>query len=85
LEEITDGKAIISSESKVTKDPSATMVMGFQLTGDLAGDQTGESEVDLKTGMLLKSKMSGSIKGKLQLMGGEVPISIKNRVTMTRR
>jgi hypothetical protein len=59
--------------------------MGFQLTGDLDGSQTGESEVDLKTGMLVKSKMSGTIKGKLRLMGREVPISIKNNVTMTRR
>jgi hypothetical protein len=85
LEEISDGKAVISSKSKLTKDPSATMVMGFSLTGDLDGNQTGESEVDIKTGMLVKSKMSGTIKGKLQLMGREVPISIKNNVTMTRR
>lgn len=85
LEEISNGKAIITSESKLSRDPSAKTIMGFELTGDLNGRQTGESEVDIKTGMLVKSSMTGTIKGKLQIMGREIPLSIKNKVTMTRR
>ena len=85
LQEITDGKAVITSESRLARDPSSKMVMGLELTGDFEGHQSGESEVDIKTGMLVKSSMSGAIKGKLQVMGKEIPLSIKNKVTMVRR
>lgn len=85
LKKITDGKAIITSESTLARYPSAKIVMGFELSGELNGRQTGESEVEIKTGMLVKSTMTGTIKGKLQLMGREIPLSIKNKVTMVRR
>ncbi len=85
LKEITDGKATISSESNLSKDPSSASVMGFPLAGELNGHQTGESKIDIKTGMLVSSKITVTIKCNLQVMGMDVPIVIKNKITMQQR
>ena len=56
--------------------------MGYAVTGNLQGKRIGEYEVDAKTGMLLKNKVTAKVKGSFQMMGQEIPVTIKMEVKM---
>lgn len=85
LKKIKDGLAIISSEGKLSNDQAPINIMGVNVSGNLEGEQEGEYEIDTETGMMLNSHIVVNIKGELQFMGRNVPISIKNTVDMKGR
>jgi len=82
LKGIEEGIATIESEGEMTSDKTETSLMGYPVTSDLKGDQEGEYQVETNTGMVLKNKTSSALKGNLQMMGREIPVTIKTTLTM---
>ena len=82
LKDIDDGVAFIESEGEMTSDKNESNLMGYSVTSNLQGNQQGEYEVDTKTGMLLKNKVTAKVEGSLQLMGKDIPVTIKTTVKM---
>ncbi|AEW03411.1 hypothetical protein A4D02_35995 [Niastella koreensis] len=82
LKDIDDGIAYIESEGQMTSDKSNASVMGTSVTSNLKGNQTGEYEVDAKTGMLLKNKVIAKVEGSIQMMGNDIPVTIKTSIRM---
>lgn len=77
LASVADGIARIKSASTIGTGKEAKMnLMGYDVTSNLTGEQTGAYEVDEKTGMVLKSQVEASMKGTLQILGKEVPVKI---------
>jgi hypothetical protein len=85
LKDIDDDIASIKSKGEVSSDKANANIMGQQVTSTLKGQQTGESEVEIKTGLLLNSKTQTDVQGTLQMMGQEIPISIRSGVKVDRK
>lgn len=86
LKAINNDIAIISSEGIMTSNRASNSVMGYTgVAANLSGEQKGEFEIETKTGMLINSSMTASIEGNLQVMGKEIPITIKTSVKMKGR
>jgi hypothetical protein len=77
LSSVDDGVATIEAESDITNESNNQGDAFRNVPTELKGQQKGELEVDTQTGMLLKAKSSATIKGNLQVMGREVPLTIK--------
>jgi hypothetical protein len=82
LKDIEDGIASIASEGELTSSKGESQLMGYSVTSDLQGDQDGEYEVDTKTGMVLKNTTISKIKGTLQMLGKEIPVTMKTTLKM---
>ena len=81
LKAINNDMAIIESEGEITSDTSPANVLGYNnVTSDLKGTQQAQYEVETKTGMLISGKTKARIKGKLNVMDKEVPITIETSV-----
>jgi len=85
LKDLEDGIASIESEGELKSDKGETQVMGYAVTSNLQGDQQGEYEVETKTGMVLKNKTTSKLKGSMQLMGKDIPVTVKTTLTMNGR
>jgi len=86
LKAINNEIAIISSEGIMTSNRASNSIMGYAgVTANLKGEQKGEFEIETKTGMLINSSITASIEGNLQVMGKEIPITIKTSVKMKGR
>lgn len=84
LKAINNDIAILSSEGIMTSNQASNSVMGYTgVTANLQGEQKGEFEMETKTGMLIHSRLTASIQGKLRVMGRDIPITIKNSIKMT--
>ncbi len=77
LTSISNGVANIETDTRISNVSNNENKSLNNINADLKGTQEGEFEVDTQTGMLLNGKSSATIKGSLQLMGREVPITIK--------
>lgn len=78
LSSFDDGFAVIETEGVIDniKDQK-TKFMGFDVTTNLSGTQSGRFKADVSTGLVMYSKSNTSITGNLQLMGKEVPVKIR--------
>ena len=85
LEQIEDGVAVIESESDIENDQGAATSSSFQPTASLKGRQEGHYEMDVNTGMLKHSKITATLKGTIQTMGKEIPITAKTNVVLDGR
>lgn len=83
LKAVNKDVAVIVAEGKVANEQNASSVMGYSnVKVKLDGTQTGFFEVHPATGMLLKAEIKSNIKGELNMMGREVPVSIKNSISI---
>jgi hypothetical protein len=81
LKDINDDIAIIESEGEITSDNSSTSLMGFNAaSSNLEGKQHAQYELDTKTGMLIRGRLKTKIKGEVDAMGREVPVTIETSV-----
>jgi hypothetical protein len=85
LSSVDDGIAEIESESEIGNIKSTNAIMGHEVSSNLTGRQTGNFKADISTGMLLRGESNTSIEGTMQVMGREVPISIKMKKQITSR
>ena len=82
LKDIEDGVATIESEGELTSEKGQSNMMGYSVTSDMKGDQESEYQVETNTGIVLKNNTSSTLKGSLQMMGKEIPVTIKTRLAM---
>ena len=74
----------MSSEGIIKSDKSSNSVMGYtQVAANLKGEQKDEFEIEAKTGMLISSRITANIEGNLQVMGRDIPITIKSSIKMS--
>jgi len=82
LKGIEGDNALISSSGEIKSDGDAVSLMGQEVTTKLQGHQEGEYEMNIKSGMLVKSTITATVEGILLIMGKEVPVNIKTSVDM---
>ena len=84
LKTINDDIAIINSEGTITSDNIPSTLIGLSgVIANLKGTQKGQFEVETKTGMLISCKIKADVDGNVKMMGREIPIDIKNSVTIS--
>lgn len=76
LDYVTDSIAFVKSQSKIEGDRTPLTMMGYTVIPDLSGTQVANYEIEIKTGMLLRSKIESEVTGKLNMAGQEIPINI---------
>jgi len=84
LTDIRDQTAFIESEGTITSD-SVSKYMGNDVATDLKGEQKGEFQVETRTGMLVSARVTATVKGTLQVMDREIPLTIETSLKMDRR
>jgi hypothetical protein len=82
LKEINNGIADLSAEAVLTSDSSPINYMGTEVTASLDGNQEADYQVDLKTGMLKNCESNAKVSGTLQMVGREIPVTIKTQLVM---
>ena len=85
LKDIDEGIASVKSKGKVSSDKVNANIMGQNVTSALQGEQNGEYEIEMKTGLLLNSKIQTDVGGTLQMMDREIPVSIRSEVKVDRK
>ena len=82
LKEASDATVRIRSEGKIQGNGASIEMMGYPVLPNLKGFQKGDYELETTTGMLSKSKVNTEIKGTIQIMGREVPVTIVSEVSI---
>ncbi|MGN6600929.1 MAG: DUF6263 family protein [Ginsengibacter sp.] len=80
LVSIDDGIAAIKSTGRIETDSSATSIMGFPMNSDLKGNQEGNYEMNIKSGMLEDGKITTKINGSLEVLGRQIPLTIDIKI-----
>lgn len=82
LKSISDGLATVHVAGTVKSDSTSTNVMGYDVTSDLKGTQEGDYIIETATGMLKECQLHTDIKGSMQLMGKDMPLTIQSQVSV---
>ncbi len=82
LKEIDEGIAVLSVDAAISGEPGTINYMGTDVTADLNGEQDGEYQIDIKSGMLKSCEIRAKIKGTLQTLDKEIPVNINAKVSM---
>jgi len=80
LSDINNGNAIIRIVGKISSDSTGSTIMNYPVSTQLQGEQEGVYEVDMKSGMVLKGKVSAKVEGSIMVIGREVPVTIKTTI-----
>jgi hypothetical protein len=83
LKDVKDSIAFLELNAVITKDTANLQVTGYTAKVSFSGSRQGEAQVDIKTGMLLKSTIEQTIKGEIEVIGKTVPISIRTVINTT--
>ena len=83
LQAIRDGVAYIDSEAGISGD-STTNYMGYDVATNLKGQQRGEYQLEMRTGMVITATINAKVNGSLQLLGRDIPVNIENSVKIER-
>lgn len=77
LNKVENGRAYVNVTSATsTNGPQKMNANGMEMSVDLTGDATGSIEMDLGSGMPLKTNVIQNLKGKMEMMGSEIPMTI---------
>jgi hypothetical protein len=85
LREIVDGTAVIRTEGDISSEGSTGEIGGATFTAELKGKQEGELEMETATGMLLSNNLHSTIAGTMNMMGRDVPMTIRTEMKMQGR
>jgi len=85
LKEVKNDLAMIESEADMFSDSTSSNMMGYDVTANLKGRQRGTYTMNIKTGMLENCELNGNVDGTLQMMGREIPVTIKTKVKIKGR
>jgi uncharacterized protein DUF6263 len=80
LKAIHDGIADIESEGEIVADSTTSNLMGYDVTSDIKGEQTGVYLMDIKTGMLNQCNIKSQLEGSIQMLGRDIPVFIETLV-----
>ena len=79
LVKVENGLAYVDVTGTLTTNGAQKMVSnGMEMLIDLSGTQTGSMVFDENNGMISSSDLVQSMKGKMEVMGQEVPMEVKN-------
>jgi molybdopterin-binding protein len=78
LEKVVDSIAYISALGIITADISVRNMLQPSANADLHGKMKGNYDVDMASGLVLKSNVETSAEGFMVVMGKSIPIEIKN-------
>lgn len=78
LEKYTEGIAYISSSGMINSNNNAKNMLQPSSKTNLHGKLKGRYEVDVASGLVLKSNVETSAQGIMAVMGKSIPIEIKN-------
>ena len=76
LASVKNNTAEVEAESEINSN-STTNVMGIDAATKIEGKQESHFEADTNTGLLLAGQSTTSMDGTIQMMGKEIPITIK--------
>jgi hypothetical protein len=77
LYSVDNNVATIKSASDINTSNQNININGTQAAATLKGNEEGKLRLELNTGMILQADSKVSIKGNIEVMGSEVPVSIK--------
>lgn len=72
-----DGNIAAVKSTAVINTNNKTTIMGNEVEANIQGNQEGQFETDTATGLLMKSETTTAIDGTMQMMGKDIPLSIK--------
>lgn len=78
LEKVVESIAYISALGIITADNNVCNMLQPSANADLHGKMKGNYEVDMTSGLVLKSNVETSAAGVMVVMGKSIPIEIKN-------
>lgn len=82
LMSVSNGTAHIDVNSKITS--AANTMPGMEnMKIDMAGDQKGNMDVEVATGLVTDSKLKQNIKGNISAMGMQIPMTITSDIHIT--
>lgn len=76
FDELNGNIAAVKSTAIIDTDDKTT-IMGNEVAANMKGNQEGQFETDTATGLLMKSETATAIDGSMQMMGKDIPLSIK--------
>lgn len=83
LIKVENGLAYIDVSGSVTTDgPQSLESNGMEMQVNLTGDQQGRFVVDETSGTVKESEIIQNLKGKMEMMGQEIPMDIKNEINL---
>lgn len=78
LVSLADSIAEINAYSEIKNSNTPIDISGVEVNSNLKGSINSNFKTDLKTGILLKSKTTFSVKGTISQMGMDIPVIIKS-------
>jgi Cu/Ag efflux protein CusF len=79
LVSVNNGVAHLEVNSKITGKPGNNPAMA-QMKIEMNGTQTGTMDVEVSSGLITDSKLKQSMKGKMSVMGMEIPMEISSDI-----
>lgn len=84
LVKVEGKKAFIDFTGKLATDSSSSMsTNGIEVGFAIEGSFSGSTEVDIDTGMPLKSLIQQKMKGNIEAGGQKIPMAVNSDITMT--
>lgn len=81
LLKVENGIAFVDAKGIVSTNGAQTMTMnGMELMVELSGNQAGTLQIDEATGVIKSSDMKQILKGKMTVMGQEIPMEMTSDV-----
>lgn len=85
VDHIDADKIVLSFEGNIMTDKEKALDLGImEMSMDMKGDYSGTSEIDRKTGLILKSTTKQDMNGSMGAMGMNIPMSIRQTISVDR-
>ncbi|HMR82268.1 MAG TPA: DUF6263 family protein [Niabella sp.] len=88
LTKVEGSKAIISTVSSLKTDSTSKMTSNnIEMLLDITGEVTGNTEVDIETGMPMITTVRQTLKGNIEVQGQKIPMAsgIDTQITVTKK
>ncbi|HET9058197.1 MAG TPA: DUF6263 family protein [Chitinophagaceae bacterium] len=82
LNDIDEKVASIAAEALIESDSANVNYMGYDVGAGLKGQQSGLYEIEITSGMLKSCRITGIIKGNINVLARELPVTIETNVKM---
>ncbi|MEY3444930.1 MAG: hypothetical protein RLZZ519_3211 [Bacteroidota bacterium] len=85
VDHIDADKVVLSYEGTIATDKEKALDLGImEMSMNMSGKYSGTSEIDRKTGLVLKSSVDQDMDGSMGVMGMNVPVNIQQKITIDR-
>lgn len=82
FDDLDGTSAAVTCVATINTD-NKTTIMGSEVAASMNGKQEGRFETDINTGLLMKGETTTSMEGSFQMMGKDIPVSIKMKKNIT--